>query len=131
MTALLPGNARRPAFHYSLDFRQRRHRRITRRRHRQRTMGRPTLDRPLWSTFRQKPVDQSRSKRITTTNPIKYLEILAHWRLVEFAIDVTNSAPIVYRRGLRVAQCRRHHLEVWKLSHRALDHAFEVRNIEF
>src|SRR5690349_8397959 len=90
-----------------------------------------TLDCPLWSTLRKKSVDQSGSKRITTTNTIEYLDVLAHGSFVELAVNVTNSAPIVDRRGLRTAQRRRHDLEVWKLMHCPLDHPMKARDVEF
>ena len=41
--------------------------------------------------------------KITTTNSIENFEILTHWRLVEFAVRITNCAPIIDRCRLCVS----------------------------
>src|SRR5215813_6996345 len=89
-----------------------------------------TLDRPLWSTFSKKPINQSRRERITATDAIEYLQVLSHRRLVKLATGIANSTPVVDCRGLRIPQRRRHDLEVWKLGHGALDHAMKSRDVE-
>src|SRR5688500_15986809 len=107
-------HTRRSAFHHPLDFRECRHRRVSSSRHRQCAVRRAAFNRPLWTTSRQQSLNHSGSKRLTAADTIQYLEVLAHRRLVKLTAGVTDSAPIVDRRRLRVAQRRRHDTEVRK-----------------
>src|SRR6185295_4601801 len=90
-----------------------------------------TLDRPLRPAISQQSVNQSRCKRITTSNAVENLEVLPHGCFVKLAVRVTNRTPVVDRRGLCISQRRSDDIEVWKLGNSAFDHAEETAHVEF
>src|SRR5712691_2092103 len=117
------GHPRGPALHDPLDLGQRRHRRVARGRHRERSVRGPALHRPLRSLAHQEAVDEPRGERVAAAHPVEDLQALAGRRLVELAALVAHGAPVVDGGALDAAQRGRHHPEVRELLHCALDHA--------
>src|SRR6266540_293613 len=95
-----------PTFHHPLDFGERGHARVARRRHRQRAVRGAALDGPLRAAIREEAVDQPRGKRVAAADAVEDLEIGARCGFVEIAVAPGDRAPVVARGGVGDAQRR-------------------------
>src|SRR5215510_10194964 len=93
-------HARASALHDFLHFGHCGHRSVSGRSHRQRAMSRAVFDRELRPLADQEAVDQSGRERIAAADAVEDFEVLAQPRLMELAVAITYSAPIVDRRRL-------------------------------
>src|ERR1700692_1525834 len=93
------------AFHYVKNFVEGRHGGIARCGHGQRSMSGTAFDGPLRVLTREKAINQTGGEGITAANTIENLEVFAIRGLIEIAIVVANSSPIISRRGGRFAKC--------------------------
>src|SRR5215210_3552034 len=84
----------------------------------------------MGSASHHQTVNEAGSERVSATDTVVDLKILARHGLVKLAVRVTDRAPIIDGRGLGVSQGRRHELEVGKLAYGALDHAPEASYIQ-
>src|SRR5580658_8021242 len=78
------------ASHRFFDLGEGRHRRISRRRHRQRAVRGAALDCPLWAFVGEKPVNEAGSERVAASDAIENLEVFPHLSLVVLPVDEAN-----------------------------------------
>src|SRR5436305_1321796 len=126
-SALDSGRARR---HGLLDFRQRGHGGIAGGCHRQCTVRRTALHRPLRIFAGQKSVDQSRSERVTTPDAIVYLQILTDRSFIKLSIVIAKSSPVVAGRCFRSSQRGRDHRHGWIFLHDSANHFGEACSLQ-
>src|SRR6202166_4638056 len=117
------------AFHYMKNFVKRRHGGIARCSHGQRSMSGTAFYGPLSILTREKAINQARGEGITAANTIENLEVLAIFGLIEIAVVVANSSPIIARRGGGFAERGSHDLE-GKIVQYFLNHLFESFRVQ-
>src|SRR5258708_15591154 len=93
-------------------------------------MRRAAINRVLGTLVSQKTVDQSRSKRVSTTDAIEDLQVLARRRWVKLTVRITNGAPVIHGSGLRISERGCDHFEIRKMLPRTFDHAMKVLHFE-
>src|ERR1700680_2445906 len=93
-------------------------------------MSGSALDGPLRFLPRQKSIDQSRSKRVTSADAVEDFQIFANWRLVEAAVVVAHRSPTVHRCGSGLAQRGGDYLDRWKFLGHLFHHLPEVCRIQ-
>src|ERR1700731_4544757 len=111
------------------NFVKRRHSDIARCGHGQRSMSGTAFDGPLRVLTREKSINKTRGEGITAANTIEDLEVLAIRGLIEIAIVVANSSPIISRRGGRFAERGSHDFEGKKVQY-FLNHLFESLRVQ-
>src|SRR5438094_5500030 len=111
-----PRDPRSHTFHHLHHFFRRHHGRVPRCRHCQRSVRRSTLHTPLRLLPRQKPVNQPRSKRVPSPDPVKNLQILPVLRLIQLPISITNRPPVIHRPAFCLPRIPRHPLS-WVIRH--------------
>src|SRR5260370_34241518 len=90
-------DSRSCTLHHVKNFVERRHGGIARRGHSQCSMSGAAFDGPLGVLSRKKAINETRSKRVTATDTVENLDILAILGLIEIALVVANRAPVVSR----------------------------------
>src|SRR6266545_37035 len=93
-------------------------------------MRRATINRILRPLASQKAINQSRSERVSPADSIEYLQVLAHCRLVKFAVRKTDCSPVVHCCRLSISQRCGDNFEVRKVRCRALNHAMEIFDVD-
>src|SRR3974390_269556 len=122
--------ARALALHNGFHFLNVDHGGVTRRCHRQGSVGGAILDRGLRALAVEERVGEPRSEAVATTDAVIDLKVFPQGGLIELAAGPDDRAPVVEGRGLGIAQRRRRNLEIWKLIDRGRDHFLEVGRID-
>src|SRR5579863_6242360 len=113
------------SFHHLFHFFERGHGGVSGRGHREGAVRRTTFHSPLRAFVGEKTIDQAGSEGISAAHAIINLQIVSARGFVEFAVAVTDGAPVIPCGAGGFAQRRRHDLER-KVLENDFDHGLEV-----
>src|ERR1051325_10070920 len=130
MTLSLALHTRAAAGDQRLDFLERCHRVVPRRRHRQRAVGRAVIDGFMWIVELKEAVDEARREAVAAAYAVQNPEAFARLGFEELSDSPADRAPVVDGRTLYRAPRRGDNLEVRKLPPPRLHHFPEFADID-